>query len=125
VTITSTLKEYKDLFYAVDTVANYNISAIDGTATDIRKEPELFNTEVYPNPARDYVHVRSDLFKGNVAELTLISQSGAVVRTQDAGGAETITGQVEFDLTGISSGQYLLRIESDGKVVIKKLMVKN
>jgi hypothetical protein len=62
---------------------------------------------------------------GFVAELTLISQSGVIVRTADFGGAETITGQIEFDLTGISSGQYLLRIESNDKVVIKRLMIKN
>jgi hypothetical protein len=47
------------------------------------------------------------------------------VRTANFGGAETITGQIEFDLTGISSGQNLLRIESNDKVVIKKLMIKN
>jgi hypothetical protein len=123
--ITSGMQQYKDLNYAVDTVANYNITVIDGTPTGINSNIEILETELFPNPAREYVHVRSSLFNGNVAELTLISQSGTIVRTADFGGAETITGQIEFDLTGISSGQYLLRIESNDKVVIKKVMVKN
>jgi hypothetical protein len=124
-TVSENLSEYYNLDFEVDDAVYFDINALNDISTDVNKDDQSYEVTLYPNPAREYVYVRSAMFNGSVAELTLISQAGAIVRTMSVGGAETITGQVELDLTGVSSGQYLLKIESDGKVAIKKVIVRN
>lgn len=75
---------------------------------------KIFN--VYPNPASEYVRVSSN---NNIDELSIFSVDGKMVYSQYVGQQETA-----IDLSGFNNGVYIVRMISNGEVVVKRI-VKN
>lgn len=67
---------------------------------------------VYPNPARDIVFIN---FAGNNVKVTLFDITGKQVKSY--------TNTTSIDVTSIPSGLYLMRIESNIGVVVKRIEV--
>lgn len=68
---------------------------------------------VYPNPARDYVKVRTS--ESGIYEVTVTSVSGSTVYS--ASTAISPSQPYEIDLTDVAPGTYSLVLRQDGKVV--------
>lgn len=79
-------------------------------------EQEAFSVNVYPNPAKDLVHIDLDHAEAHTAEL--LDLSGKVLVAQAVTGFEC-----ELSLSGISSGTYLVRITGEKGAVYRKVQV--
>jgi len=75
--------------------------------------------QVYPNPAADWVTITSS--EWNIDALELLSAEGRVVRTLNN---DNNSDAVLLNLEGIQTGVYMLRIQTNGQVVLRKLLVK-
>lgn len=81
-----------------------------GSTTKVNEaQAELLQLEISPNPAKDYiqVHSKADFKQGILSILTL---NGTVVMTQP------IVATRKLDISALAAGQYLIRVESEGKV---------
>ena len=79
---------------------------------------ELENTtiDIYPNPASEYVRINADF---NIDELVVYSIDGKVVHVESVNQQETM-----IDVTGFAKGAYIVRMISDGKVIVRNIIVK-
>ena len=76
--------------------------------------------QIFPNPASSSLYIR---FDGNVNEpvnIRIYNANGILIRTEKR---TTINRMITIDLTGLSSGLYLLSIETKGQSVTKKLSI--
>lgn len=84
--------------------------------------PERF-LEVYPNPARERVTVSFFNPGAGESSISLINQSGQLVKTmshEDARGWTTL----EVELSGLNPGVYFIRIENTKGQATRKLLVQ-
>lgn len=72
--------------------------------------------EVYPNPASEYVRISSDV---EIESLIIFSMDGKMVYSQDVNQEETM-----IDVTGFAKGSYIVRILSNDRFVVRRIMVK-
>lgn len=85
------------------------------------KEVETSSVNVFPNPATDVVNVTFGEIKGNVV-MALFSNDGKVVANKNA---NVVSGQnVAFDVNGVASGVYTLRVSAENGVYTKKVIIK-
>ena len=78
------------------------------------EELHSLNIQVYPNPTIDKLYIKVLL---NSAKVNLFSVDGRQVLTKN------IDGNIEIDFN-VEKGMYLLKITSDGKSMMKKIIVK-
>lgn len=72
--------------------------------------------EVYPNPASEYVRITSDV---EIESLMIFSMDGKMVYSQDVNQEETM-----IDLTGFAKGSYIVRMVSNDRFVVRRIIVK-
>ncbi|MDR2970898.1 MAG: C25 family cysteine peptidase [Bacteroidales bacterium] len=85
-----------------------------GGTTDItEQQPELF--QIYPNPAYDYITVMGAAMQ----QIFVYDITGRIVREINPNGAV----QSNISVSGLENGLYLLRIHSEGNVLIKRFSV--
>jgi hypothetical protein len=89
--------------------------------TGIENIPNVQRLILEPNPAKESVTVIIDDMRNKPALLTLIDLNGEVVYSEilEASGNQ-ITKQV--DLTKYAAGIYFIKVKTDGKVLIKRLV---
>ena len=75
-----------------------------------------FNAEIYPNPAKDLVTLRTDYGKGAVSVMVLNMQGQIVA-------AFTVEGQRTIDVSRWPAGIYTVQMLG-GSLVTKKLIVE-
>ena len=97
---------------------NYSYRLINGklevTFPTGLAEISTSNISVYPNPAKDYVYIKSDT---PVKKVEIYSQSGACVLIND-------NPMEKVSVAGLANGVYLVRIYTNGTSVTKKMVVK-
>jgi photosystem II stability/assembly factor-like uncharacterized protein len=71
------------------------------------------NVTVYPNPSMDYITVISEKF---INEVSLYDYKGALVKQQNAKDFQT-----QIDISVLAKGFYLLKINTNDGIVIKKI----
>lgn len=71
------------------------------------------NVTVYPNPSMDYITVISEKF---INEISLYDYKGALVKQQNAKDFQT-----QIDISVLAKGFYLLKINTNDGIVIKKI----
>ena len=74
--------------------------------------------KLYPNPARGFVVVELETSNPGNKDITLLDQLGRIVQTWNESGD-----RFQLDLSGISSGQYLLQINDDSTIKTEKLIL--
>jgi hypothetical protein len=79
-------------------------------------QSESFIT-VYPNPVSDILRINSTL--KNINNLKIFGLSGQLLTTYNFDGR-----QIEFDLSAYQAGIYLLQIETDTDLLIRKIIKK-
>ena len=97
------------------TISNSNVTrtvnmTVDDTSADM---PEAGQIMVYPVPAGDYLHIRTE---GRMQSLQLLDLSGRMVKE-----LEPMTDSYRISLEGLLSGVYLLRVQTDEGVLVKRI----
>jgi hypothetical protein len=80
---------------------------------DISSEEEI---SIYPNPAKDIVHINTS---SDVEKIELISISGQLMLEQN-----TFGNQIDLNVSEIETGIYFVRIFSSSKVITRKLVIE-
>jgi bacillolysin len=80
---------------------------------------QLQETNFFPNPAYDYIHILSSLFKSDVKAMLFDIVGKKVLETE----LNFEKGQSELRLEGIKNGTYLLRLEDGKNVFTGKIIV--
>ncbi len=102
-----------------DFLSNNRILEVDFCVEDDQFENEL---KVYPNITNRAVNVQFDLKDAAMAEVYVINETGNVVYYK--GDALTYGGLYHVDMTGYSSGLYLVKVISEDKVASKKIILQ-
>ena len=79
-------------------------------------ELESVSFEIYPNPSSEYVRITS---AQEIENLTIFSMDGKMVYYQDVNQQETMV-----DVTGFAKGSYIVRMISNGRAFIEKIIVR-
>ena len=88
---------------------------MDGT-TDVEAPTLNVQTTLYPNPASDYVTVKTRVG----SSIEIFATDGALLSTTQAKGEETTVA-----LAQLPAGRYLVRITSlEGEIVLRPLIIK-
>ncbi|MCT8339112.1 T9SS type A sorting domain-containing protein [Flavobacteriaceae bacterium TK19130] len=108
-TITENPDETKSLEVTNDNgdVAIYNSEPV----LDVSKF-ENGSVTIYPNPAVDNIHIESST--AQVERIVVYSLSGQIVGSTE--------GNKEMDISGLSSGMYLVEVVSEGQRTVKKFV---
>lgn len=78
---------------------------------------ETLGIDMFPNPAKDHLTVRSDV--GNDLDFELINTFGQLVHSQTLEGVSN-----SIDVSDLSSGIYFAKISVDGKVGVQKVVIE-
>ena len=109
-----------DTVYVVETVTNHNtilISLVDDDGNLIAREVEgdLY-VELFPNPAEQFINIRSDII---VLEVDILDIEGTVVKSQIVNALEA-----ELNLGGLTAGTYILRLNTETGMVNKQIVLE-
>ncbi len=82
---------------------------------------ENLTVAVYPNPAKDIVHVHMNTSEATEVKVSLYSVDGRLLQVQDV----KAIGEVDFpmNVSTLSEGIYFLHINADGNVYTEKLVI--
>ncbi|MEM6380051.1 MAG: T9SS type A sorting domain-containing protein, partial [Bacteroidota bacterium] len=103
-------------------LSNNAVEVIRTSTTSTSETESVDFINVYPNPATDLILVEYRGLEANRGQLQLFDIAGRQVQQLSlAQGDDTI----QLDVSNLPSGYFLLRIESEGKVSTKKVIVSN
>ena len=103
--ITATNQNYKELQMDA-AIENKVTTGVDGV------NPENGKVIVYPNPATDFVTIKSPFA---IEDVKILSSSGLLVKEIDADGT-----QLRVDVSDLAPGIYVVRIADQSQILIKK-----
>ena len=81
--------------------------------------------EVYPNPARDQVVVRTQVSSKTAVSVQLLTLMGQVVRTQSVSAATLQQNGVQINTAELSNGVYVVRLTTSEGTITKKVAVQH
>ncbi|MDG1332579.1 MAG: T9SS type A sorting domain-containing protein [Crocinitomicaceae bacterium] len=84
---------------------------------DVDETMAELGIEIFPNPAKDYLTIRSDL--GSDLEVELINGFGQVVRSERLESSSNT-----LNISDLASGIYFVKISVDGKVGVQKVVIE-
>jgi len=122
-TIDATNLVHEGLDYEVDVTLEFVISAVEDLTIDVNSLPDDMVVELFPNPASQYVVLRSPAFEDNIVKISIYSEKGALLRTANEHEMVSQGGQIELDLRDAESGNYIIRIEMDDRIIIKRFIL--
>lgn len=97
------------------------LGVVIGTEEVVR--PDYFQLEVQPNPARNQALASFELGDNARYRLSLLNMMGQKVRDiETANGLRS--NQVRVDVSSLTPGIYLLRLQAEDKVAVAKLVVR-
>jgi len=113
------------VFFKSDLANNATGWALNYTSTTIglMENPEFGSFSLYPNPAKDKVMVEFTPTSDQECTVDILTLEGRVMLHKSY---KNISGtlKAEFDLSGLSSGMYMLRIAGPNGNLITKLVVE-
>jgi len=128
-TVSSTSKNVSDLaagtytftVRAVDIYGNEsaNAAGVDAIVEDVEpavKETMVNFNSIYPNPTDGMVNIVSE--STSPVTIEVYTANGSMVVT------DTFQNDYTLDLSGVSKGMYFIKLKTDNKVQIEKLVVK-
>jgi len=83
---------------------------------DVEEETMLQRVKVFPNPANDFINIATE----TRSSVTLFDITGKVLIINE------VVGQQKWDVSGLESGYYLLRVENEvsGVVETRKIVIE-
>jgi hypothetical protein len=115
--------EHTGLDFEVDLDIDMEIYTINNSVDIGDMAMEQFDLTAYPNPARTFVKLRSELFADQDIKTTLISSSGATVNIQEFTPLEINNHEIEFYLPAISPGSYMMVVQVGELIQVKNIIV--
>jgi len=111
----SLLRCYSDanLSYIVDT--NTPCDYVDGPTSINGKQSNNLNISVYPNPAQDYLNIKTDGINLNDTDIHIYDVVGKKVHA-------SITNS-RIDVSALAKGVYLIKITVGEDYVVKKILI--
>lgn len=101
-------------------------SAVNPTVTTGVAE-NAFNSaassQIFPNPAKNNATVRLNLLHGSDVQIEVMNSIGQVVKSVNAKGQNGMN-TVFVDLSGLTSGIYMVNVKVDDATSTKKLIVE-
>lgn len=95
----------------------------DGSVAGVADIPDFLNAiTVYPVPASNRLKIDLDIRKAGPIRYELCDPIGLLVKQGDAGFLNART-TLEIDVTGITSGTYMLRIRCDQGMITRKIII--
>jgi len=82
-------------------------------------DSEEAEVSVYPNPAKDVVNIITKGFQTLQGFGTLITADGKTVKTFTISGSET-----QIDVTNLNPGLYVLKIELEESITVKRVIIE-
>jgi len=121
---------FNDVNNQIDSGKSYlvfiNKSEEDDSFSDIQNEDEQIKLSIFPNPSSEFVSIRLNLLNSETAEIGLYDILGRKVTTimpnRNLGPGE-FTEQI--DLSNLSNGIYLVKINTRQEILIRKFLVLN
>lgn len=120
-----------DLLVNMDPVYNYNVAkaavgamlhfAIAPTTLSETSFDNDFNISFFPNPTIDYLSINFGKFTGKETKVSIFNSNGKLLENKKFSSPKIIE---SLDFCQFDSGIYLLQLESEGKVISRKI-VKN
>lgn len=107
-----------DRVYVVD-LGTFSIISVNSTETP--KEYQL--SQNYPNPFNPTTNISFALAKSGYMSLKVYNSMGQEVKTLTSGVLNAGSYTVNFDGTGLSSGIYFYKLQSEGFTSVKKMML--
>jgi len=101
-----------------------NIFVGQGATNTVKGINSFENVSVYPNPTADQLNVRINAKNPSTATVTILDYTGKTVLTLN--NSQTIfngSNNLSFDVSSLSSGTYLLKIENKEGVNIQRFTV--
>ena len=96
-------------------------AAIVATQATVSIEENSFadlGIQVYPNPAKELLYYRWEDFSGEMAELTVLDLTGRSIQRFTL---SNNSGRIQ--LGALKSGIYILRVKTENKIGVKRLVV--
>ncbi|WP_172826781.1 T9SS type A sorting domain-containing protein [Flammeovirga sp. SJP92] len=112
--------EATPMYEAYSMSVTFNVTEDNTTDPPTSLEDDLSESmKLFPNPAKNKVTLQLPVLEGEV-ELTLISASGQVLKVESIQGVL----QHQLDISNLKTGVYILRMNSESGVGMKRLIVK-
>jgi len=99
-------------------IHSYDLSTLLGTDSFVE---ETNDVRLYPNPTNSVLNIKHDLTSDG--QITIFDITGKEVKLLFDGNLEA-SRNITFQVSEMSSGIYFVRIASEGKSVVKKLMIQ-
>lgn len=100
----------------------YTSNIINWLSTGFAEAISESDLAVFPNPAQDFVSIRFRTSGDASVLVSLCSITGEMILAKNITAKRGLFTETGFDLTGISQGIYLLKLESGGHTVARKLV---
>ncbi|MFY8109473.1 MAG: LamG-like jellyroll fold domain-containing protein [Bacteroidia bacterium] len=104
----------------INEIKNQSVSNSLVENSDKSDKKQLDNISMYPNPSSGKVYLNLGKAAKN-AEVSILDLSGKVLLTQNY--SEVADGLIQFNASDLGSGVYIVRIEENGEVSTKKLII--
>lgn len=107
------------LIVSQDTSGNnlYDIYGVAGTLSAQQQQMLVSDHFVYPNPASNRLNITNPMIDGESGAVKIYTINGAKVLEQPVNGSEK---SIMLDITGLSSGTYIYKINNHSGKFIKK-----
>lgn len=106
----------------VDVNGSFSYSSVIEISRD--KSGELAISEVYPNPAKDQIHLKFALSRGNNAVAQVLDMKGRVLFERSYIGSENIQ-EINIKTEDFVPGIYVLAMKSQGGKILSKRFLVN
>lgn len=83
------------------------------------EEGELADVSIYPNPTSDFINIKVPSSVEEVVEVRLLDVAGNLISAQNIG-----AGVNSVDVSGLSSGVYLVKMTSDHGLFTRRIVVE-
>jgi hypothetical protein len=104
-----------------DNVAGYSLPAILSTPKRLNEQ----QLEVYPNPARDQVLVRTQVGSKTAVSVELLTLMGQVVRSVSVPANTLQQNGVKLNTAELATGVYVVRLTTSEGIITKKVSVQH
>jgi hypothetical protein len=114
------------------TIQTYNVSIIN----EIRYNPflglqdqnDIFDFQevnIFPNPSSQYVNLKFKLNKTSNMQISILDMKGATVFFMDEKNLISGEHSIPIDISNFESGNYILKLKSDGMTLSKRMQKNN
>jgi PKD repeat protein len=97
---------------------------VEAASTTNLTDVMVSNLEVYPNPFNNQVTVSYNLLENSTVELALYDMVGKRITDLSSNRLQSGNQSIQFDLSAIKSGSYILQLRTGNGVVKKEMIMK-